>query len=731
MDKGGKKDGEKRRKYLAACAIAFLIYLAITLIMFWPISLNPTHTIVNGGFKNSDYFGGDVYQSLWDIWWTTYAIFHLHTSIYSTSMLFYPLGASLAVHSLAPLASILTAPFQPLGLVFRYNLVFIAGFALSGLFMFMLAYFFVKDKYAAFIAGLIYAFTPISIAQSYVHIVWASVGAVPLFILAILLAIERNDIKYAAVAGVAMLFLLFLGEPEIAMITTFFAAVLIIYLALTKNKRFKISLRSIMYVFLAYLFALAIGSPFFIPILKSIIFSHSLSAAKENVSLGSTLQYSNNLLSFFLPSYYNGIFNGISGLYYNQVFSFDVNEKVAYIGYTAIFLACIGILYGRKKKDYAEIKLWLFVALFFGFVSLGPLVQVAKSVLPIPGPYLLYYAIPVFNIALEPGKFDLFAMMGVAVLAAMGFHYLSERISKRRDNAKRIILLATIAFSILILIEYNGMPTRMMAKQLFEQPQISAAYNIIAQRHGNFSVLILPDLRDNYTNYLYVGMDMYYQSAFAKPIFGGVIAKTTAQETFSTYVLPLSLQSAELQDNITNLSDAYPIMENYTYADRFLAKTYNISFVAITRKAYGNSEFDMLNGYASSAFGSPVYASNATVLYSTGLVANYTFGHPVAYAQGPWELVNGTWWANESSEVVIYSKSASNANISIKGLTSAVSSYECLNGMEIGELDNSTYPYANLSVALDAGFNRLAISANSSCSAKEKIVWGSNRISLG
>ena len=108
-----------KRQYLKP----FLIYLLISLVMFWQVSVNLFSYVVNGH--------GDVYQSLFNLWWVPYSTFTLHQSPYLTSYLFYPVGANLVTQTLTPLAGLFTAPIQFMGMAFTYNLLFFSIFALS------------------------------------------------------------------------------------------------------------------------------------------------------------------------------------------------------------------------------------------------------------------------------------------------------------------------------------------------------------------------------------------------------------------------------------------------------------------------------------------------------------------------------------------------------------------------------------------------------------------------
>ena len=107
-----------KRQYLKP----FLIYLLISLVMFWQITINIFGSAVNGH--------GDVYQSLFNLWWVPYAIFTLHQSPYFTSLLYYPIGANLITMTMTPLAGIFTAPLQLISSAFAYNVLFFSSFAL-------------------------------------------------------------------------------------------------------------------------------------------------------------------------------------------------------------------------------------------------------------------------------------------------------------------------------------------------------------------------------------------------------------------------------------------------------------------------------------------------------------------------------------------------------------------------------------------------------------------------
>ena len=238
--------------YFKVCVIALGVYALITLVMFWYIAININTDTINGG--------GDVYQSMWSLWWVNYAIFTQHVSPYFTNMIFYPAGAELVTESLSPLAAILTLPLQWISLTFEYNVIFLLGFILSGLFMFMLAHHITKNNYGSFLAGLIYAFSPMHIAQSIGHLNWTSIEFIPLFILLFLLMFEHRKRRYAVLAGIVFVLVIFVGDPLQGILTILITGLLLIYYLITQrsnilNNKFLIDLGILIGV------ALVFGSP--------------------------------------------------------------------------------------------------------------------------------------------------------------------------------------------------------------------------------------------------------------------------------------------------------------------------------------------------------------------------------------------------------------------------------------------------------------------------------------
>ena len=79
--------------------ISTLIYLVIALVVFYPLTLHMGSNVPGSP-------GGDTYQNLWFLWWAKYAVLNQHTNVFQTSLLFWPVGASLVYQTMAPLLGI-------------------------------------------------------------------------------------------------------------------------------------------------------------------------------------------------------------------------------------------------------------------------------------------------------------------------------------------------------------------------------------------------------------------------------------------------------------------------------------------------------------------------------------------------------------------------------------------------------------------------------------------------
>lgn len=665
------------RKILKQYAPIVLAYLAISLVFFWPMMLNIASSVPGTG--------GDIFQSMWELWWVPYSTFTLHTNPYFSHYLFYPAGANLATQTLAPIAGLLSMLFQPISLAFALNAIFLLGFALAGLFTYMLAFHVTKNRAASFIAGFIYAFSPIHTIQAFGHLQFTNIEFMPLFMLLLLHMTEEKRHLYAIGAGISFVLLTFMGDIEqglMAVLLTFFV---LAYLVLDKNHRYKVLNKKFAMMSAEMLITILVfGSPFIFGVLSA--FSPgALSTINAQATTAYNELYSPDLLSFFVPSAFNGLLSFL-GSGFNSIFAPAPAERTTYIGYSVIFLVLVALAHEYKER-FKSTGVYLVPLVLFGLLSIGPYLQINGSLTAVPGLYQVYHYIPLFSVLREPGRFDMPLELFLAIFAAIGIVQLDSKYST--SSFKKYV---PILFFALLVLEYNPWPVgqHMLNSMYTLNTTIPAAYYRIGALTGNFSVLILPTI-PNYTNpqpELYPGMALYYQTAFKKPLVGGYVPRVNTTQVFTLVNVPLIVSAYYLQ-NGQGLVYGSPLQENYTNATAFFLGAYNIGFVSVIEQAYNQTELQQIASYLAGFLGYPVYQGNGTVVFSTSKIAGTAgtsmveftpvlFGSPDSIWQPSWVICGSSlscsneyrdvWFGENPAYISIYAPNYTNVSISVRAL---------------------------------------------------------------
>lgn len=608
--------GRGRRDYLAAVAL----YLIVALVVFWPVAVDVTSVVPAGSPFNPVPGTGDLYSNLWNLWWVGYSVFGIHASPYFTHMLFYPVGASLDAHTLSPVAALVSYPFQSVSLAFAYNFILLLDFTLSGFFAFLLADYVVDNRYAAFVAGIVFAYSAFHMAHALDgQLNWTSIEFMPLFVLSFLAMVHSDRMRYALLFAASFALLFLFGDPEQGIMGMLVVLLVAVFMALRKDTR-ALVLNAGFAKRIAYALAgaFAIGSPFFVQILMGL--AHGLaSTAQQNSGIGTGMVWSSPLLSFFVPSPYNNIMIGFSYPYLG-IYDADSIERVAYIGYVTLALAMAAVALSVARGRARDVIPWAGIGAIAALLSLGPYVQVGglaqfSQVGALPGIYLLYMQIPILNLIREPARFNLVLTMCMSVLAAIGLARLLELAG---GAGKRVGAAIAAAVGVAILIESCGVPiSSAYVSYFFLHPAIPQGYGIIAGTSGNFSVMVLPILQAHTDRpELYDGLSMFYQTLFKRPLLGGYVSRENASEQWARLNIPLSIQAGSVRRGgaFAYLS---PIDENYTDVTLHFLKVYNTRFVSVIKSAYNGSTLPVLQEYMDSTFGQPVYQDNSSLIYAT------------------------------------------------------------------------------------------------------------------
>ncbi|MDQ6694481.1 MAG: hypothetical protein M3014_08690 [Chloroflexota bacterium] len=538
-----------RRKSLRFHLLVLGGYALLTLLLTYPLALRLTTEIPGGG---------DAWHNIWNLWWVHEALAVRHINPFQTDMLFYPAGANLYLHTLTFSAGLIALPLQVLGvtLITCYNIVLLLTFILAGYGAYLLCRYLTGSRWASFVGGGIFAFSPYHFAHLLGHMNLASLQWIPFYVLLLLRAADipgsppleaqsyrhgqpmhdevtganrlggsspsKMGIANAAGAGA----LLAVNAYTDLLYTVFLALFTFLFLfwrfVVPSERRY--SVRNGVGLQQAALRMLVGGAVFVL--IASPLLVPALAEAQQpyaQQSLNETLIYSSDAMLAFTPSELHPIWGhavshriGTFGTYLAQK---GPSERVVFLGYTVLALALYA---ARKLRANRYVPFWLFTAAATWLLSLGPQLQLfGKGTLPlihvaIPLPYALLNKLPLFAIARTPSRLTVLTMLSLSVLASIAMTYLIGQARTRTQGfpvkARRRLFAISAGLPLLILFEFLALPFPTVPPG-WDVP----IYSRIAAEPGRFALLELP-IRP-------VGDYMAYQTIHNKPIIGGFLAR--------------------------------------------------------------------------------------------------------------------------------------------------------------------------------------------------------------
>ncbi|MCL4380833.1 hypothetical protein M1141_00995 [Candidatus Marsarchaeota archaeon] len=643
-------------------AMAFAVYAVIALALFSNIFANAANNAVASGTG--------LYATLFNLWWANYAVFHLHSSIWHTSLLFWPVGASM-MQNLSLLSSILVAPFGLASNALALNALMFLSLAISGLGMFALAFYMLKNYYSALISGAVFSFSAFHIAQYFGNIGFFVIAWAPLSLLFLIKILNNEKHALADSVGFGLSFALacLMGSMKQGFVLILLFGALGIAYALKKDTRKLLGRHALKYIALGAGIAFVAGAFEFVPYAMHAGQTISL----NRIQMQGTLMkyYSLNALSLFVPSYYNTLFN--LGPAIRSMFYLNPWQRIGYIGYAALALAAFGVYRNRSAWKFAAI------AIAFAFLALGPFLQIGAATVYSNIYYFIYMHIPFISLIAQPSLFMLAASVMIALLAGAGADSLHDVLRKNRAG-QNLFYAAAAAIIFISVIESAGLPFLLPATAISTPRFFSYAKNI----SQNFSILYLPAF-PNYNStdpFYYQSLSSYYAATAGKGIVGGYSQNENKTQQMLLLDLPIAIQAYSLQA-IGAMRYVSMINENYSNQTTLLLYNYNTQYIVLNRNAYNQSDLVALGGYLTTLFGKPVYVSNSTVAFSTSKAFKNVYKSYTGYPQfNTWQMINreinGTtfslWNPNESFEGMragLIAEFAPYANSTLPGINAA------------------------------------------------------------
>jgi hypothetical protein len=171
-------------------------YLLLALVCTWPLPLHlRTHLLADPST--------DVGVYVWNVWVFRHELLsHGHLPFSTHHVFAYTGGADFSLHNYTPIAGALATPLMGvLGVVGTFNVLLLAFMALTGLGTFVLARRLGIGSMAAWCAGALFVASPVMTARETQHFSLVIAAALPLFVWALLGALDRRRLRDAVLVG--------------------------------------------------------------------------------------------------------------------------------------------------------------------------------------------------------------------------------------------------------------------------------------------------------------------------------------------------------------------------------------------------------------------------------------------------------------------------------------------------------------------------------------------------
>ncbi len=514
-----------RNRHRIRIAIVILVFAIMTILFTYPLI-----------FHLNDH----IYRAIGDplavsniFFWNYQNLFNQAGNLFDFRW-FYPDSLS-ATGDIVISDLILFAPFYFISKnpVFATNMVVVLSFFLSAVSMFFLVYYWSGRLPLAFIAGLIFGFSPLRLGNG--QIIYMIIFWIPLFFIFLDRYLKKMKIKDLIIAAILYSIQVLSGWYTGYMFTLLILIYLTLYYLINKT-RFELK-RLIIRSVPGIILVLVLVGPF------AYYFSKLLSSNEYAKPLGETVQYSASPDDYFIADNHNRIIGrlrfdkpvikelplekkifetalGVLGervnkLGVNQLPGEDIqeklpfdrflstinkksNEKNLFLGIVPLILSIIGIKKIKRLNDELLRNLTLIfsiIALIFLIFSFGPFLMIFGHFTYIPLPYLLlYYVFPAFDVMRVPARFGYMVMFAVSILSISGLAYLMELLKNKKQ---KIVLFVSVVF--LFSFEAASFPIRM--EKVPVKDEVPEVYYWLRDYEIDGGIAEVPSIKGNLTRY--------------------------------------------------------------------------------------------------------------------------------------------------------------------------------------------------------------------------------------
>lgn len=240
-----------------------------------------------------------------------------------------------------------------------------------------------------------------------------------------------------------------------------------------------------------------------------------------------------------------------------------------YENVASLTFVALGTILLAWRAGYRPPPVWTGLAVVFAALALGPFVHVAGLNTYVPGPWAFLRYVPIVGLARTPGRFGVVAMLAVAVLFALALAWLSHRRPERR---RAVLLLA----STLLVVELWPVPRTLYSAAV---PPI---YAHVAAAPRGVRVLELPTgVRDGTSSVgNFTARSQFFQTMHGKRLIGGYLSRVSERRV-------ADVRRDPMVDGLIRLSEGQALdparQEALVAGGAAWAKRVQLGFVVIDR----------------------------------------------------------------------------------------------------------------------------------------------------
>jgi hypothetical protein len=551
-------------------AAALVGYVCVALVFAWPLPLRLADAII--GLPNGD---AGVYA--WNLWVFRHEIVDNHRLPFLTSqILALSEPVPLALHNYTTFANILALPLISfVGVIASFNLLVIASGAMSGYAMYAYARMRTGDAAAAWVAGLMFGFSPFMSARAGEHFSLTLAAPLPLFGWVLYRVWERPspklgcaggavvawaflcDVYYAVyclmIAGFTAVYSIFSVERQTSAVrriwpralidfailcvlglivgmllhgggrmdvlgmrvsfTRLYTPVLFLTLLIAVRIWMTIRPRLIAVVPISkYTPAAVMASIVCIAILTPVLTANG-SPLGERPWMGPQVWWRNSAPGVDLLAYVapNPMHPLFGGLTRDWIAGLPNGFNENVA--TIPFVALVVVAFALLRTQFRPPRGWVIFTGFFSLLALGPFITVASRLTYIPTPWALLRYAPIVGAARMPTRITVLVMMGASMLTAMALQHLRSRSKHPR------LLIAIVG----VVLAFELLP----APRVLTSAEVPSVYRIIAADPRPVRLLSLPfGLRDGLTTRGdFSSSTQFFQIVHGKRLVGGYVSR--------------------------------------------------------------------------------------------------------------------------------------------------------------------------------------------------------------